>query len=160
MLREERAWKELVVFVFVEPCTFDVEEFEARHADGERECIDRELRDRLVSARIGFVIKDVHGIVTHLQKVSVSRDAARRPTRREFEAVFGFKVSDLVFREPDWNLDGDRARVICEHKNLQRLAPQLVVADGGNDQCCGCCRRVLFAIDNEAVDIGERWVRL
>ena len=38
--------------------------------------------------------------------------------------------------------------------------PQLVVADGGNDQRRGLGRRVLFAIDDEAIDIGERRLRL
>ena len=69
-------------------------------------------------------------------------------------------AADLVFGEPDGNLDGDRARVIGQHEILQRLMPQLVVADGGNDQCRGLSRRVLFAIDDEAVDIGERGLRL
>ena len=160
MLGEKRARKELVVFLLVEPGAFDVEEFQARHADGERQRIDRELRDRLVGARIGFVIKDVHGIVSDLQKVDVAGDAARRPTRRELDAVACFECADLVFGEPDGNLDRDRARVIGEHEILQRLVPQLVVADGGNDQRRGLGRRVLFAIDDEAIDIGERGLRL
>ena len=90
-LREKRARKELVVFLLVEPGAFDVEEFEAGHADGERERIDRELRDRLVRARIGFVIKNVHGVVADLQKVDVAGDGARRPTRRELDAVSCFE---------------------------------------------------------------------
>ena len=92
MLREERARKKLVVFVFVKPRAFDVEEFEARHADGERQRIDRELRDGLVRARIGFVIKDMHRVVSDLQKVDVAGDGARRPTRRERDAVACFEV--------------------------------------------------------------------
>ena len=79
MLGEERARKKFVVFLLVEPGAFDVEEFQARHAHGERERIDRELRDRLVGARIGFVVEDVHGIVAHLQKVEVAGDAAGAP---------------------------------------------------------------------------------
>ena len=50
--------------------------------------------------------------------------------------------------------------VIGEHEILQRLVPQLVVADGGNDQRRGLGRRVLFAIDDEAIDIGKRWLCL
>ena len=156
MLREKRAWKKLVVFLLVEPGAFDIEEFQARHADGERERIDRQLRDRLIRARIRFVIENVHGIVAHLQNVEVARDAARRPTRREFNAVARFEFADLVFGEPDGNLDGDRARVIREHKILQRLVSQFVAADGGDDQRRGLGRRVLFAIDDEAIDIGKR----
>ena len=53
-------------------------------------------------------------------------------------------------------LDCDRARVLREQKLLQRLVPQLVVADGGNDQRRGLGRGVLFAIDDEAIDVGER----
>ena len=160
MLREERAWKKLVVFVFVKPRAFDVEEFEARHADGERQRIDRQLGDGLVRARIGFVIKNVHGIVAHLQKIDVARDAARRPTRRERDAVSGLDFADLVFGEPDGNLDCDRARVIGEQKILQRLVSQLVAADGGNDQRRGLGRSVLFAVDDDAAEIGECGTRL
>ena len=110
-LRQKGAGEELVVFLLIEPGAFDVEEFQARHADRERQRIDRELRDRLVGARIGFVVKDMNGIVAHLQKVDVAGDAARRPTRRELDAVACFKCADLVFGEPDGDLDGDRARV-------------------------------------------------
>jgi len=38
--------------------------------------------------------------------------------------------------------------------------PQLVAADCRDDECRGCGRRVLFAIDDEAIDIGKRWLRL
>ena len=71
-----------------------------------------------------------------------------------------FECADLVFGEPDGNLDGDRARVIGEHEILQRLMAELVIADGGDDQRCGFGRRVLFAIDDEVIEIGKRWLRL
>ena len=71
-LREQRAREELVVFLFVEPGAFDVEEFETGHADDERERVDRQLRDRLVGARIGFVIENMHGVVADLQKVDMA----------------------------------------------------------------------------------------
>ena len=45
-------------------------------------------------------------------------------------------------------------------KFLQRLVAQLVVADGGNDQRGGFGRRVLFAIDDEVVEVGECGLRL
>ena len=63
MAGEQRARKKLIVFFFVEPSAFDVEEFEAGYADGECQRINRELRDRLVRARIGFVIENMHGVV-------------------------------------------------------------------------------------------------
>ena len=154
-LHEQRAGKELVVLLLVEPRAFDVEEFQARHADGERECVDRQLRDGLVGARIGFVIEDVHGIVAYLQKVDMAGDASAARTRRQLDTVSCFEVSDLVFGEPDRNLDCDGARVVREQKILQRLVPQLVVADGGNDQRRSLGRGVLFAIDDEAIAIGE-----
>ena len=53
-----------------------------------------------------------------------------------------------------------RTRVIDEHKILQCLVAEPVVADGGNDQRRGFGRRILFAVDDEAIDIGERWLRL
>ena len=96
MLGEKRPRKKFVVFLLVEPGAFDVEEFQAGHSDGERERIDRELRDWLVRARIRFVVEDVHGVVSDLQKVDVARDAARRPTRRELDAVSGLDFADFV----------------------------------------------------------------
>ena len=160
MLGEKRARKELIVFLLVEPGAFDVEELQARHAHRERERVDRELRDGLVGACIGFVVQDVHGVVSDLQKIDVARDAARRPTRRERDAVACFKCADLVFGEPDRNLDCDRTRVIGEQKILQRLVSQLVAADGGNDQRGRIGRGVLFAVDDNAIGIGECRVSL
>ena len=71
--------------------------------------------------------------------VDMARDGARRPTRRELNAISGFEVADLVFGKPDRNLDHNGARVIREHEILQRLVSQLVVAHGGDDErrCCG-----------------------
>ncbi len=122
-LREKRARKEFIVLLLVEPGTLDVEQFEARHADGERERVDRELCDRLVGARVGFVSEDMDGVVSDLQEVEVARDATQRCSiaRGEFDAVLRFEFGDLVFREPDGDLDRDRARVVREHEVLQRL---------------------------------------
>src|SRR5271166_5541878 len=153
MLHKKRAREKLVVFLFIEPGAFDVEELQAGHADGERECIDRQLRDGLVGARTGFVVENVHGVVSDLQKVDMAGDGARRPTRRKLDPVSCFEVADLVFGKPNRNLDGNGARVVREHEILQRLVPQLIVADGRDDECGGLGRRILFAIDDEAVDI-------
>src|SRR5271166_1598019 len=103
MLREKRARKKLVVFFFVEPGAFDVEEFEAGHTDRERERIDRQLRDGLVGARVRLVIENMHGVVSDLQKVDMAGDRARRPTRRKLDPASCFEVADLVFGKPDGN---------------------------------------------------------
>jgi hypothetical protein len=100
-LRQEHAREELVVFFFIKPGTLDVKEFQAGYADRERERVDRELRNRLVRARIRFVIEDMHGVVADLQKVEVAGDRARRPTRRELDPVSRFELGNLVFGEPD-----------------------------------------------------------
>ena len=50
--------------------------------------------------------------------------------------------------------------VVREHEILQRLVPQFVGADGRDDERGGCGCRVLFAIDDDAVGIGERRARL
>ena len=149
MLGEEGARKKLVVFFLVEPGAFDIEELQARHADGECERIDCKLRDRFIRARIGFVIEDVNGIVSDLQKVEVTGDAARSCSiaRCKLNAVSGFEFADLVFGEPDRNFHRDGARVVREHKILQRLVTQFVVADGRDDERGRFCRGVLFAID-------------
>ena len=51
--------------------------FEAGHEARERERVDRELRDRLVGARVGLVVEDVHAAVSHLQEIDVAGDGAR-----------------------------------------------------------------------------------
>ena len=104
MLGEKRARKKFVVFVFVKPGAFDVKEFQAGHTDGERQRVDRQLRDGLVGARIRLVIENMHGVVSDLQKVDVAGDRARRPTRRKLDPVSRFEVADLVFGKPDRNL--------------------------------------------------------
>ena len=40
----------------------------------ERERVDRELRERLVGARIGFVVEDVDRAVPNLQEVDMAGD--------------------------------------------------------------------------------------
>jgi hypothetical protein len=100
MLHEKRAREELVVFLLIEPGTLDVEELEAGYAHGERERINRELRDRLVRARIGFVIKNMYGVVSDLQKIDMAGDGARRPTRREFDAISIGAVRELCCSYP------------------------------------------------------------
>ena len=62
--------------------------------------------------------------------------------------------------KPDRDLDRDRDAVVGEHEPLQRLVTQLVVADGRNDQVGDARRGVLFAVDDDARDVGERRVRL
>jgi hypothetical protein len=42
-----------------------------------RKRVHRELRDRLVRPRVGFVIEDVHRAVSDLEKINVSSDGAR-----------------------------------------------------------------------------------
>jgi hypothetical protein len=54
--------------LLVEPGTFDVEKFETRYPAGERERVDRELRDRLIRSSAGPVVENVQRAVAHLQK--------------------------------------------------------------------------------------------
>ena len=76
--------------------------------------------------------------------------------RRELDAVLALQRGDVALVEPDRNFDGDRYAVVGEHEVLQRLVPQLVVADGRDDERRGLGRRVLLAIDDDARDVGER----
>ncbi len=158
----QSARKKLIVLLFVEPRAFNVEEFEARHADRERERIDRELRDGFIRACIGLVIENVHGVVAHLQKVEVAGDASfvAFDARGKLDPVPRFKLGDLGIGEPDRNFDGDGAGIIREHKVLQRLVPQLVATHRGNDEGGGLGRGVFFAVDDEARDVSEGGMRL
>jgi impB/mucB/samB family protein len=76
--------------------------------------------------------------------------ACRHPPAGEFDAMLPLKSSDVLSVEPNGELDRDRHAVVGEHEVLQRLVPQLVVADRGDDErsCVGC--RVLFAVDDDA----------
>ena len=62
-----------------------------------------------------------------------------------------------MFAQPDGDLDRDSDAVIAEHKPLQRLVPELVVADGWNDEP-SCLRRcVLLAVNDDVRDVGSSW---
>jgi hypothetical protein len=39
---------------------------------GKRERVDRELGNRLVGPRVGFIVEDVHGAVSDLDKINVA----------------------------------------------------------------------------------------
>ena len=162
MCCKQRARKKFAVLLLVEPRALDVEQLEARHEPRERERVDRELRDRLVGARIRLVIEDVHGAVAHLQKVDVAGDRSlgRTHPRRELDAVLLLERGDVGLCQPDRDLDRDRHAVVGEHELLQRLVTQLVVADGRNDEAGDARRHVLFAVDDDARDIGELRMRL
>jgi hypothetical protein len=59
--------------MFIEPSAFDVEELDACEAR-DRKRIYRKLSDWLVRTRVGFVIENVHGAVSDLEKVDVTGD--------------------------------------------------------------------------------------
>ena len=71
---EKGSGEELAVLVFVEPRALDVEQPQAGHEARERQCIDRELRNRLVCCCIRLVVEDVHRTVSDLQEVDVAGD--------------------------------------------------------------------------------------
>jgi hypothetical protein len=50
--------KEFVMAIFVEPAAFDVKEPQRRHQAREREGVDRELRDGLIGAGGGLVVRE------------------------------------------------------------------------------------------------------
>ena len=102
----------LTVLILVKPRALDVEKLEAGYADRKRQRIDRELRNRLVRARIRFVIEDVDGVISNLQKVEVARDRARRPTRRKLNPVSRFEFGDLVGVAP-LNVENERQALLA-----------------------------------------------
>jgi hypothetical protein len=54
------------------------------------------------------------------------------------------KRVDVALGKPDRDLDRDRDAVVGEHEMLERLVPQLVVADGWDDECRRLHRRIAF----------------
>ena len=55
------------------------------------------------------------------------------------------KRGDVGARQPDRHLDRDRHGVIGEHEALQFFMAQIIVADGGNDECCRAGGEVLYS---------------
>jgi hypothetical protein len=154
---EELAGENFAIFVLVEPGALDVKEPDAGEA-GDRQRIDRELSNRLVGTCIRFVVQDVHGAVSDLEKIDVAGDHARhRGLGRKFDRVFSFDRCDVILRQPNRDLDGERHAVVCEHVALESLVAQLVVADRRDDES-GCLgRRIFLAGDDGARGIGGRW---
>jgi hypothetical protein len=82
-----------------------------------------------------------------------SRGRGAGTARRNFDAQLPFQRGDVVFAQPDGDLDRDGHAVIAEHKPLQRLVSELVITDGWNDEC-SCLRRcVLLAIHDDTRDV-------
>ena len=143
--RQQQTREEFVVTIFVEPRAFDVEEPEAGDKARQGKRIDSQLRNGLVGARIGLVVKDVDRAVAGLQEVDVARDVTRlvagirvRRIKRfpgyDRDAVFVFKRRDVVFAKPDRNLNGNRNAVVGQHKALQFGMAVAVRADARNYQ--------------------------
>lgn len=137
--------KKPLVAGFIEPRAFDVKEPEARDEARQGECVDAELGDGFVGARIGLVVEDMDRAVADLQEVDVPGDVARlvagvRKRRIEWlsgydrDAVFVLKRRDVVFAKPDWNFNGNRHAVVGQHKALQFGMPVAVGADARDDQ--------------------------
>ncbi len=80
-------------------------------------------------------------------------------TRRK-NAMLSLERSDVGFVKPDRYLDGNRHAVVGEHKLLQCLVPQLVVAHGRDNESGSVGCRVLLSIDDDAAGVGERRGRL
>jgi hypothetical protein len=155
---KKRSGKEFGVLVFVEPRALDVEQPQSWDEARERQCVDRELRDRFVRAGVRLVVEDVDSAVPDLEEVEVAGNDARGAgtVRRNFDAQLPFERGDVVFAQPDGDLDRDSDTVIAEHKPLQRLMPELVVAYGWNDEC-SCLRRCIFlAVHDDTRDVRPR----
>ena len=54
------------------------------------------------------------------------------------------ECGDVLFSKPDRHYDRERHAVIDAHEALQCFVPQLVVADGGNDEAGRFGRCVSF----------------
>ena len=84
----------------------DIEKREAGHAARESERVDCELCYRLVGARIRLVVENVHGAVSHLQEIDVAGDDPQAAgLGRELDAMLALKRLNVVFGEPDRDLD-------------------------------------------------------
>jgi len=119
--------------VLVEPGTLDVVQAQARNAARERQRVDGQLCDRFVGVRVRFVVENVYTAIPHLQKIDVSCHGAlcRAAARHQFNAKVELKSEEIVFVEPDRDLNHHRHAVIGQHEALERLISQLVVLTAG-----------------------------
>ena len=153
---EHGAREEFAVLVLVEPRALDIEETQPGEP-GQRECVDRELREGAVRARVGLVVKDMHRAVAHLQKVDMAGDGLirRRVVRQKPDAVMALKCRDVGAREPDRHFDRHGYGVIGKHEALQLLVAQIIVADGGDDERGGAGGEVLLPLRGEPLAIDK-----
>src|SRR5262249_53863735 len=94
-------------------------------------------------------------------EVNVAGDRTRTGALwHELCVVPCFERSDVPLGEPDRNFNGDGGAVVDERDFLQRLMPQLVVADRRNDEGGDVRRCILLTIDDDARDVCEFGVRL
>ena len=115
---EKRARKELAVLLLVEPRALDIKKSQSRQARQSKR-VERELRDRLVGAGVGLVIKNMNGTIADLEEVDVAGEDARGASfREELNSILDFKRVDIAGRQPNRNFNGDRYRVVGEHEAL------------------------------------------
>jgi hypothetical protein len=71
------------------------------------------------AAGVGLVIEHVHCTVAHLNRIDVAGERPRRMIfGNEAHAVLSLQGIDIGRREPDWDLDRNRYRVVDEHEAL------------------------------------------
>ena len=125
---KQEARKEFAISPLVEPGASDVEELETWHEAGEREGINRELRDRLIGPSVGFVVENVHRTIPDLQKIDMAGEVARlvraagvawieRLLRNNAAAELGLDRRNILLHEPDRNLD---ATVVESFASMKR----------------------------------------
>ena len=143
--------------MLIEPRAFKIEQRNAGQVR-ERERVDRQLRERLVRGGVGLVVEKMHGAVPDLEEVDVAGNDAfvTRGLRGEANPPSGLDGDDVGLVEPYRYLDGDGDGIVCEHKSLKRLVPQLVIAYRRNDERSGFGRSILPDIDDRVRGIGER----
>ena len=158
---EHRAREKFAVLVLVEPGALDVEEAKPGEP-GEGQGIDGELRERAVGAGVGLVVENMHRAVPHLQKVDMAGDGlvVRRVLGQKPDAVVALKRGDVGARQPDRHLDRHGHEIIGEHEALKFFVAQIIVADGGNDECCRAGGEVLLPSRGEPLAVDEVGGRL
>ena len=124
----------------------------------ESECVDRQLRERLVRGGVGLVVEKMYGAIPDLEEVNVAGDdaLATRDVRSEANPPPRFDGGDVRLPKPYRYLNSEGDGIVCEHKSLKRLVPQLVIAYRRNDERGGFGRRILPDIDDRVSGVGER----
>ena len=141
----------LKVVAFIEPGADEVIEPQSR-SPGERQGIDHELGDGLVSYCVRLVVEDMDLAVPDLEKIDVARQRGLGGEGNG-KSQIPLHVRDILGCEVDWHFDGYCHRISREHEALEGVVSALIVRHGLQHKAGNTRREVPFLGDCDTCEI-------